>query len=115
MVGKVVNIAARCAAFINKRFDSQLSELPDPALYQEFSAASGPIAELYESRRYNQAIREIMALADKANFYIDEYKPWVLTNQMRPCRRCKRFVRARFKYVSCLNGVFKTCYAAIGG
>ena len=78
VVGKVVNIAARCAAFINKRFDSQLSELPDTALYQEFSAASEPIAELYESRRYNQAIREIMALADKANFYIDEYKPWVL-------------------------------------
>lgn len=47
-------------------------DLIDPALYQEFSAAAERIAELYESRRYNQAIREIMALADKANLYIDE-------------------------------------------
>ena len=78
VVGKVVNIAARCSAFINKRFDNALSDLTDPALYQEFSAAAERIAELYESRRYNQAIREIMALADKANLYIDEYKPWVL-------------------------------------
>lgn len=79
LVGKVVNIASRCAGFINKRFDNTLaSELPDPALYQEFSAATDKIAELYESRRYNQAIREIMALADKANQYVDEQKPWVL-------------------------------------
>lgn len=79
LVGKVVNIASRCAGFINKRFDNKLSDtLPDNALYQEFSDASERIAELYETRRYNQAMREIMALADKANQYVDEKKPWVL-------------------------------------
>ena len=79
LVGKVVNIASRCAGFINKRFANQLANsLPDSTLYQEFSEASERIAELYESRRYNLAMREIMALADKANQYVDEQKPWVL-------------------------------------
>lgn len=79
LVGKVVNIASRCAGFINKRFNNQLAaELPDAALYQEFVAAGDSIAEAFETRRYSQAIREIMALADKANQYVDEYKPWVL-------------------------------------
>lgn len=79
LVGKVVNIASRCAGFINKRFDNQLTaELPNPALYQEFAAASESIAEAFENRRYSQAIREIMALADKANQYVDEQKPWAL-------------------------------------
>jgi methionyl-tRNA synthetase len=79
LVGKVVNIASRCAGFINKRFANQLAaRLPDAALYQIFIDASERIAELYESRRYNQAMREIMALADKANQYVDEQKPWVL-------------------------------------
>lgn len=79
LVGKVVNIASRCAGFINKRFANKLSDaLPNNDLYQEFSDASERIAELYENRRYNQAMREIMALADKANQYVDEQKPWVL-------------------------------------
>ena len=79
LVGKVVNIASRCAGFINKRFANQLaSALPDPALYQEFVDAAEHIAEAYETRRYNLAMREIMALADKANQYVDEQKPWVL-------------------------------------
>jgi len=79
LVGKVVNIASRCAGFINKRFDNRLSaELPDPALYQEFANASESIAEAFENRRYSQAIREIMALADKANQYVNDYQPWVL-------------------------------------
>jgi methionyl-tRNA synthetase len=79
LVGKVVNIASRCAGFINKRFANKLADaLPDAALYQEFADAAERIAELYETRRYNQAMREIMALADKANQYVDEQKPWVL-------------------------------------
>lgn len=79
LVGKVVNIASRCAGFLNKRFANQLAtSLPDPELYQTFSDAGTAIAELYETRRYNQAMRDIMALADKANQYVDEQKPWVL-------------------------------------
>lgn len=79
LVGKLVNIASRCAGFITKRFDNYLAaDLPNPGLYQEFVAASDSIAEAFEARRYSQAIREIMALADKANQYVDEQKPWVL-------------------------------------
>ena len=77
LVGKVVNIASRCAGFIKKRFDGKLSDsLNEPELYQAFTDASQAIAERYENRQYSQAMREIMALADKANQYIDENKPW---------------------------------------
>ncbi|MBA3581690.1 MAG: methionine--tRNA ligase [Gammaproteobacteria bacterium] len=79
LVGKLVNIASRCAGFINKRFDNKLAtQLPEPALFQHFIAASESISALYEARNYSQAMREIMLLADKANQYIDEKKPWVL-------------------------------------
>ncbi|WMN60191.1 methionine--tRNA ligase [Pseudoalteromonas xiamenensis] len=79
LVGKVVNIASRCAGFISKRFDGQLSpDVAEPALFDEFSAAASTIADMYENREYSRAIREIMALADKANQYIDAAAPWVL-------------------------------------
>ncbi|HFD86649.1 MAG TPA: methionine--tRNA ligase, partial [Gammaproteobacteria bacterium] len=78
LVGKVVNIASRCAGFINKRFDSKLGDEMDLALYQQFTDKADSIANLYESREFGHAMREIMALADLANQYIDEEKPWVL-------------------------------------
>ncbi len=79
VVGKLVNIASRCAGFISKRFDGQLSdELMDPALFEEFSQASEGIAQAYEAREFARAMREIMALADKANQFIDTHKPWVM-------------------------------------
>jgi len=82
LVGKVVNIASRCAGFITKKFDNQLSaELPEPALYAEMVAAGEQIADYYERREYNKAVREIMAQADKANVYIDDKKPWVLSKE----------------------------------
>jgi len=82
LVGKVVNIASRCAGFITKKFDKQLSaELPEPELYNDIVAAGEQIAEHYENREYNKAVREIMAQADKANVYIDENKPWVLIKE----------------------------------
>ena len=78
LVGKVVNIASRCASFITKRFDGVLSEsIENQALLDEFTAASETIAQAYESRQYHKAIRDIMALADKANQYIDAQAPWV--------------------------------------
>ncbi|HKJ08033.1 MAG TPA: methionine--tRNA ligase [Gammaproteobacteria bacterium] len=78
LVGKVVNIASRCAGFINKRFDGRLSaELAEPALFAEFADAADAIAELYETRQFGHAMTEIMQLADKANQYIDARKPWV--------------------------------------
>jgi methionyl-tRNA synthetase len=79
LVGKVVNIASRCASFISKKFDGKLSaELAEPALFAEFTAAGEAIAESFEKREFARAIREIMALADKANQYIDAKAPWVL-------------------------------------
>lgn len=79
LVGKVVNIASRCAGFISKSFDSKLSNtLPNPALYQEFVDAGIDIAADYEARKFSQAMRKIMALADKANQYIADAEPWVL-------------------------------------
>ncbi len=78
LVGKVVNIASRCAGFIKKKFASTLSEeLHNQALYDEFISHSGEIAQLFENRKYNAAIRQIMALADKANQYIADMAPWV--------------------------------------
>jgi methionyl-tRNA synthetase len=77
VVGKVVNIASRCAGFIQRRFHGKLSEtLPRPDLYAEFVAARKAIAVDFEERNYQSAIRRIMALADEANRYIDEQKPW---------------------------------------
>ncbi len=77
VVGKVVNIASRCAGFIQKRFDNRLADsLPRPDLYTAFVEAREAIAADFEGRNYQSAIRRIMALADEANRYIDEEKPW---------------------------------------
>ena len=82
MVGKVVNIASRCSGFISKRFDNKLSaNCSEPGLFQEFLNANEQIAEHYEAREFGKAMREIMALADKANQYIDEKKPWLIAKQ----------------------------------
>ena len=82
LVGKVVNIASRCSGFIKKRFNGQLSaELAEPALFQEFIDAGQSIAERYEKREFSRAVREIMALADRANQYIDEKRPWVIAKE----------------------------------
>ncbi len=79
LVGKLVNIASRCAGFIGKRFGGQLSgALADAVLFDEFVAASETLASHYEGREFSKAMRLIMALADKANRYIDDRKPWVM-------------------------------------
>ncbi len=82
LVGKVVNIASRCAGFVKKRFDGKLADqLADPALFQSFAEAGDQIAEHYEKREFSRAVREIMALADRANQYIDEKKPWIMAKE----------------------------------
>jgi len=79
LVGKLVNIASRCAGFISRSFDGQLADkLERPELFTEFVDAGELIATCYENREYSRAMRQIMQLADKANQYIDERKPWVL-------------------------------------
>ena len=82
MVGKVVNIASRCAGFIQRGSNGQLAaELPEPDLYQQFLDQRDLIADDFEQRNYQSAIRRIMALADEGNRYIDEHKPWTLNKQ----------------------------------
>ncbi len=82
LVGKVVNIASRTAGFIHKKFEGQLSaEFPDSPLLEHLIAEGDVIAEDFEARHYNQAVRKIMALADEVNRYIDDAKPWVLIKE----------------------------------
>ncbi len=79
IVGKLVNIASRCAGFIARSSGGRLSSaLPEPALHAAFAAAADSIAAAYEARDFASAVREIMALADRANQYIDQQKPWML-------------------------------------
>lgn len=82
LVGKVVNIASRCSGFLKKRFDQTLSGVcAEPELYQIFIGKESRIADYYENREFGKAMREIMLLADQANQYIDEKKPWVIAKQ----------------------------------
>jgi methionyl-tRNA synthetase len=81
LVGKVINIASRCAGFVKKSGGKLASELNDKALLEQFIAKGDEIAGLYEKREFGKAIREIIALADAANEYIHAKEPWALAKQ----------------------------------
>lgn len=84
LVGKVVNIASRCAGFVKKKFDGKLAETwstEATELYQSIVKDTDKIAALYEKREFAHAMRETMAIADRANEYIDETAPWVLAKE----------------------------------
>ena len=81
LVGKYVNIAARASGFIAKRFEGRLKDVSDSALLAKLAAESDTIAEQYENREYARALRDIMALADTVNEYVDANKPWELAKQ----------------------------------
>ena len=82
LIGKVINIASRCAGFINKNFDGKLADaIHGTTIQEEIKNANQKIAGAYEAREYSKAMREIMILADKANQYIDRHKPWVVAKQ----------------------------------
>ncbi|KZZ52150.1 methionine--tRNA ligase, partial [Oleiphilus sp. HI0118] len=87
LVGKVVNIASRCAGFITKKFDGELCANPDTALLQQFVDAGDQIAKCYETREFGKAVRRIMELADIANQYIDEQAPWVVAKDPEQAER----------------------------
>lgn len=79
LVGKLVNIASRCAGFITKQFDGTLSQdIIDANLMSEFTSASEELAQHYENREFGRAVKQIMALADKANTFIANEEPWKL-------------------------------------
>jgi len=82
LIGKLVNIASRCATFINKNFDSKLaSKHDDPSLFQEFLNKSKTISKYFEHREFSKVIRETMKLSDMTNEYIDKNKPWVIIKE----------------------------------
>jgi len=94
LIGKYINIASRCAGFISKKFEgkvvlpqrmfnygSESQGVESDSLQATFASKASVIADLYESRDYAKALREIMALADQANQYIAEMAPWVLAKQ----------------------------------
>jgi len=79
LVGKLVNIASRCAGFITRGSGGRLADnLPEPALQESFVAAADSIAEAYEGRDLARVVREVMQLTDRANLYIDQQKPWLM-------------------------------------
>ncbi len=81
LVGKYVNIAARASGFLAKRFEGRLKDVSGSLLLQKLAAESDDIAEQYENREYARALRDIMALADAVNEYVDANKPWELAKQ----------------------------------
>ena len=88
LVGKIVNIASRCSGFISKRFDGKLAaKLDDPAAFQSFVAQAEEIAQHYDAKLYTRAVQAVMALADRANQYIDEQKPWVVAKDESQAER----------------------------
>ncbi|HEX6396084.1 MAG TPA: methionine--tRNA ligase [Steroidobacteraceae bacterium] len=78
IVGKLVNIASRCAGFVQRGGGRLADKLPEPSLYEEFAGARASIGKAFEAREYSSALRDIMLLADKANQYVDAQKPWAL-------------------------------------
>jgi len=78
IVGKLVNIASRCAGFVARAGGTLAGALPEPALYEEFAGARMRIAALFDARDYSAAVREVMLLADRANQYVDHHKPWAM-------------------------------------
>ena len=83
LVGKYINIASRAAGFISKRFEGRLGTLSadGQALLQTLQGACAGITDLYEQRDYGKAMREVMALADRVNAYVDANKPWELAKK----------------------------------
>ena len=81
LVGKYINIASRAAGFVHKRFDGQLADVASSELIQQLQAASASLAQSYEEREYAKALREVMALTDVVNEYVDANKPWELAKQ----------------------------------
>jgi methionyl-tRNA synthetase len=81
LIGKYVNIASRAAGFLSKRFEGKLTGdfgAMGAALLADLRSEADAIAQLYESREFGKATREIMALADRVNAYVDQHKPWDL-------------------------------------
>ena len=82
LVGKFVNIASRSAGFLKKN-DNQIGDIIDYEFYENFISSKNEITNLFADLEYSKAIKEIMKLADSANAYVDEKKPWILARDKK--------------------------------
>ena len=114
LVGKFVNIASRCAGFIAKRFDGRIGE-SDAALLSEYAKSfdSGEIEAAYEARDFGRALREIMRLADIANHYVNEEKPWELAKAPGQEERLHRVCSTALNAFKTLAGYLKPVLPAL--
>ncbi len=114
LVGKFVNIASRCAGFIGKRFGGSLGT-SDDAVLEEYrrAAAAGDIAAAYESGDYGRALREIMRLADIANQYVNDEKPWELAKADGEDARLHRVCSTAINLFKALAGFLKPVLPAL--
>ena len=84
LIGKYINIASRAAGFLHKRFGGHLSAdlgVEGRMLLDALRAHADTVATLYDEREFGKALREVMALADRVNAYVDQHKPWELAKQ----------------------------------
>jgi methionyl-tRNA synthetase len=121
LVGKLVNIASRCAGFLTKRFDGMLAE-PDPATARLFAdgwAGADAVAVLYQQRESGKAVREIMGFADRVNQFVDSEKPWELAKRpdqsLRLHQVCSDALRAFRDLALMLAPVLPATAAKVGG
>ncbi|MBB1060645.1 methionine--tRNA ligase [Marilutibacter spongiae] len=116
LVGKFVNLASRCAGFIHKRFDGLLADaLPDPAMYARFVEQLAPIAAAYARNEAASALRMTMSLADEANRYIDEHKPWVIAREEGAEARLQAVCTQALNLFRVLNTALKPVLPRITG
>jgi len=114
LVGKLVNIASRCAGFIGKNFDGMLAGAVDnEPLLEEIRDASPEIADLFEQREYGKAVRRIMALADKANQYLNERKPWEIAKSDRKSPELQQICTTGINAFRLLAGYLKPVLPAM--
>ena len=81
LVNKLVNIASRTANFIKKAGGKLSDNCVEEAMVQDFINAGDQIAAHYEAREFGKAMKDIMALADRANEYIQEKAPWAMNKE----------------------------------
>ena len=116
LVGKFVNIASRCAGFIGKRFDGRLGDSDEEALAPyRTSLASGEVAKSFESRDYSRALREVMSLADVANQYVNDNKPWELAKQEGQEARLHTVCSTALNQFRILAGLLKPILPGVAG
>ncbi len=116
LVGKLVNIASRCAGFIGKNFEGMLAaEVDNEALIVEIQQASPTVAGLFEDREYGKALRLIMALADKANQYLNERKPWEIARSDKQSPELQQICTTGINAFRILTGYLKPVLPAMAG